>query len=240
MTVATTTGFEFNVGQICLLASRKANILHVSQSLSEADAGAARDELQLMIASSQAKGMFAKVMTFELVPLTATALGYMLAATTMDVVGPGMYVPLGQPTSGGTGETPVTQMLQGDWQALSTKLAQGRPTRYYAHRVAPQIEIRLDRVPAAADVGASIRLPVQRFRADVRNAANATLDYEQFWTDYLVHELGARLASNNGMERLSSKLKKDADDLLVEAKAFAMPRGDQQMRVRHSTGWSNR
>jgi hypothetical protein len=240
VTISASTNFEFNVGEICKLAYRNAGLLSPYQGVSDPLAGAARDALQLVVNASQAKGLFARVVEFTNVTLASGTSRYTLATSILDVAGDGAFIPVGQSLTAASGEMPVASMQRDEWQGLSAKNVTSRPTRYYAHKTASAVELRLWPTPSSTEDGATVRFQTHRFRADVRDAA-ATVDYERYWTQYLVLALAAELSRQNSMpmERVL-ELKASAREALEECKAQSKQRGPEQLTVSCRTGWANR
>lgn len=244
LTVSTSTTFEFDIGQICLQAYRDAGLVSVYQGLNESQSSAARDVLQRIVNGSQAKGLFARVVEFVNVTLVAGTWAYTLSASVLDVIGDAMFIPVGQsvtapPSTSATSETAI-QMVQRDrWNNISNKATTGRPTLYYPHRTASTVELRLWPVPSSTEAGATVRFQTHRFRADVRDA-NATVDYERYWTDYLILALASGLARQHSLMDRYGMLKKEADEKLDECKAYSKQRGPQRIVLGHRSAWSSR
>src|SRR6266566_2167675 len=99
MTVSSTSSFEFNIGQICLMAYRDAGVVSIYQNLTDAQGSAARDLLQRIVNSSQSKGLFARTMDFSNVTLVAGQFGYTMPNSVLDVVGTAMFIAPGQPVT---------------------------------------------------------------------------------------------------------------------------------------------
>lgn len=240
MTVSATSAFVFNIGEICKMAYRNAGLLSAYQGVPEAMASAARDALQMVVNATQAKGLFARVVEFYSVTLVTGTFAYSLPSSVLDVVGDGMFVPVGQTYTTAIGAIPVSIMQRDEYNNLTDKLSQSRPTRYYPHRTADLIEVRVWPPPSTTENGATVTFQTHRFRADVRDA-NATVDYERYWTQYLVYALSCELARQNSMpmERIL-ELKSSAKEALEECKAMAKQRGPEQFSYDCRTGWAGR
>lgn len=244
LTVSTSVSFEFDIGDICTQAYRDCGILSIYQSLNDNQASAARDILQRIVNGSQAKGLFARVVEFVNVAMVTGTWAYTLSASVLDVVGDAMFIAAGQsvtlpPSTSSSSETMV-QMIQRDrWNGISNKSATGRPTMYYPHRTASLVECRVWPVPSSVESGATIRFQTHRFRADVRDA-NATVDYERYWTDYLILALGSGLARQNSLMDKYAMLAREANDKLEECKAYSKQRGPQKITLGHRTAWGSR
>src|SRR5689334_6560582 len=110
MTISTSVGFEFNLGQIALLAYQKAGIVGVYQGLTQQQTTHALNNLELIVKSSELRGLFAKSIGFTNVQLLAGTPTYTLTGLVLDVVDDGMFIPVGQPLTQASGETPVKFM----------------------------------------------------------------------------------------------------------------------------------
>lgn len=237
MTISSSTSFEFDITTICKMAYREAGLLNPNMNMSAAEAGAAIDELQRMVMGSQAKGLFAKVVKFELVPLQATVSTYTMPQSTLDVVGDGMFVPAAGTNAG---ESRVALMQRAEYQAITNKETQARPNRYFPQRTGELVQVIFWPIPSTLEAGASVRLQTHRIRANVREGT-ATLDYEQYWVDYMATELAYRLAKAGGMPPdVRADLFRDAEKKYLEVKPMAMQRGSQQFTHSHPTGWGSR
>lgn len=244
LTVSSTATFEFDIGAICLQAYRDAGLVSIHQGLTETQSSAARDLLQRIVNGSQAKGLFARVVEFYTVTLVTGTWAYTFPTNILDVLGDAMFIQAGMsvtapPSTSATNET-VVQMVQRDrWNGISNKSATGRPTMYYPHRTASHVEARIWPVPSTTENAASIRFQTHRFRADVRTAT-ATVDYERYWTDYLILALGSGLARQHSLMDRYGMLKREAEEKLEECKAYSKQRGPQRVTLGHRTAWGNR
>lgn len=239
MTVSTSTTFEFDIAGITRMAYRASGVLSIYQEPNSVQSGAARDELQLIVTGSQTEGLFARVMTTYVQPLVSGTFSYPMPSTVFDVVGDAMFIPAGQSTTQGFGESLVSLAQRDEYQDLSSKGSTGKPTRYFPDRTSTVVTVKLWPIPSASEAGANVRFQVHRCRADVRNPSN-TVDYEKFWTDFLVSELGYRLARSAGIMDRAGMLRGEAEEKLAKCKSASKQRGSQQLRVGHRTAWSNR
>lgn len=241
MTISTSVTFEFNIAQIVRMGHVDAGLLSIYQSPNVQQMADGTDKLQRELNALQAKALFARVVDFfNLTPLVSGVDRYEMPAYVLDLVGNGMYVPPGESLTQSNAETLVKLITRSDWQEQSAKGAVGRPTLFYAHRTTSIVEARLWPVPGAGEAGGTIRFPFHRFRADAKDP-NSTMDFERFWTDYLVANLSYRLAMSAGLsESRCAMLQADMASKLGDCRKYSMQRGDQRMVLRHRTGWNCR
>lgn len=240
MTVATTNTYELNIGSIAKLAYRKAGLLNAYQGVPAEMMNAAVDALTLIVNGSQAKGLFARVIEFFPVSLLTGVSSYTLPNTILDVIGDGMFFPVGQTYLSGTGGIPVAIMQRDEWTNLTDKSSQSRPTRYYPHRTGETVELRLWPPPSVSENGATVTFQTHRYRMDVRDTTKVA-DYERYWSQYLVFALAKELARENSMptEKVLD-LAREAKEALDECKSMAKQRGPEQFTFECRTGWSGR
>lgn len=244
MTISTSTSFEFNIGQICLMAFRDAGVVSIYGSLTPEQGSAARDLLQRIHNGLQAKGLFARTVDFANVTLITGQFGYTMPNSVLDVMGTAMFIAPGQPVTASpatesTTEIQVSEIQRDEWQSLSSKSASAQPTQYYAHRTGANVEVRYWPVPSSSESGGTIRHQVHRFRADVRDA-NATVDYERYWTEYLTLALAAGIAMQNSLLDKYRLLKAASEEKLTACLSYSKERGSQRFSMGHTTGWGNR
>jgi hypothetical protein len=220
---------EFNVGQICRLAYREASLLSVYQDMTAQQSSAAVDFLELIVHSVEAEGLFARSIEFETVTLADGDDDYNLSVNTLDVTGTAMYIPPGQTMV----ELPVEPMSREQWQEIGVRDVEAPPTRYYVHRTATVLELRLWPTPGASENLGTIRLQSHRLRADVSDTA-ATPDFERYWADYLVEKLAAKLARSNalGLDRVQ-ELEGMAARALAKCRGKSNEGTPQQLVIRH-------
>jgi len=239
MTVSSTATFVFNISQIITMAYRDAGLISIYQTLTTAQQTDGVDKLTRISMASQAKGLFARTVTFQTITLATNDTTYDLSSDTLDAIGPGMYADPSQPDPANS-ETLVTQVTRERWHENGNKSSSSRPTLYYVDRNTDTVKVVVWPVPSASENLGRIRFQTHRFRADVRDP-NATVDYERYWTDYLVAELAAKLALSNSLslERYQV-LKGEAASKLLECKAYSKERPNQQFSIGHRSGWRNR
>lgn len=240
MTVSTSSTLEFNLSQIALLAYQKAGIVGPQGlGITSAQATHALQHLELIVKTSEARGLFAKSIGFTYVTLVAATSTYTLAGTVLDVIEDGAFIPVGQPLTGASGETPVTYITREKWQGLSAQNATGRPTMYFPDRTGATIVVNVWPIPDSGNAG-TIRLQTHRLRADVTDGSK-TLDFEAYWQEYFVAELGAQLALSHSMNLARVQyLKLEAKEKLDICRAYSNQRGPQQFVMAHRVGGSRR
>lgn len=235
MTTSTTSAFVFNIGEMARMAHVDAGLLHVSQSLTPGQRSDAIDKLTRMSMGTQAKGVFARVADFKTVTLAAGSSLYAMTADVLDVYGPGMYL-----AAGSTAEIQVEDISRERWHEIADKTTSGPPNMYFPVRTADLLSVQVWQVPGAAEAGGTIRFQGHRFRADSRDA-NATADFERFWTDWIVAELAYRLAMSNTLSPERCRmLRADAGEKLRECKGMSNERVGNQFSVGHKSGWAGR
>jgi hypothetical protein len=232
MTVATTSTHEFDVGKICRLAYMEAGLLNPLQELAEAQAAAARDVLEVITRSVDTEGMFTRVVEFAEVTLATGITTYSLSADVVEVAGAGMYIDPTD-TSPAAAETIVKPVSRETWQEISAKNASARPVWVYFDRSTSPGSVKVWPIPSSSENGGTLRLQVQRLRADV-NSATVTMDFERYWTEYLIKKLAATLGRHNTLNlgRIQ-ELEAMAADLLRKCKAKSHSQVNQQFVVRH-------
>src|SRR6185436_7825370 len=140
----------------------------------------ASELLDLIVNRMQTKGLFAKVIDFEPVTLVNDQFQYTMAGDVLDITGPAMFIDATQADiTRATSETPVTPMTRDEWQTLSTKSAEGPPTRYYVHRVGTPPTVYLWPTPGATEAGGHIRFQKHRLRKTSSDPTK-TGDFEQY------------------------------------------------------------
>lgn len=241
MTVSTTSSFEFNIGQIVLMAYRDSGLVSIYQAnLSDPQMSDGLDKLTRITTDAQSRGMFARTTVLQTVePLEEGVDTYNLSADTLDVIGPAMYADP-QQSDPAESETMVTAISKEKWHQLGTKATESRPTMFYVDRTLDLLSVRIWPIPGATEAGGKIRLQTHRFRADVRDPS-ATVDFERYWTDYLVAELAAKLAISNQlpMERVQL-LRGIASSKLGECRSASREKVNHQISIGHRSQWSGR
>ncbi len=231
MTVSTTRGTELNIDQILTDALMQAGLLMPGQPAQESDLGFARRRLDSTVAELQTDGVFAKSVQFYELTLVAGTSLYDLPPDILDLVGDAAYIDATQTsTENASGETPLTGISRGEWQALSAKGAEGRPTMYYLNRSTSPMGIRLWPIP---DEAGTVRFQAHYYFADSLTGSN-TVDLRKFWAEYLVWQLAHNMAVAKGFPvQRCGYLKGRADDFRKRARRFAKHGKGFQMRLDH-------
>lgn len=235
MTISTSRTFEFDVAAIVKLAYQTAGLLSIHQAVNAQQAQHGMDMLDLLVKSTQTMGLFAKTIAFYDLQLLAGVRSYPLAASVLEAQGDGSFIAVGQSLTAASGETPVKMVSREEWQALSAKDADGRPTMYFVDRTASEATVYFWPTPDAANAG-TVRLQTHRLRADTREGG-VTLEFEPYWQEYFVCALGAKLALTHSKNLGKVKfLEERADEYLERCRAQAQQRGSQQFVVAHMSG----
>lgn len=238
MTVSTTQVHDYSLSTLARLAFRTAALIGPYQDIDQVQQGWAGELLDLIVNQMQIKGLFAKTIDFETVTLVTNSFQYTMAADVLDVTGPAMFIDASQTDlTQATAETPVTPMTRDEWQTLSSKDAEGPPTRYYVHRVSTPPVIYLWPVPSSRESGAHIRFQKHRLRKTSSDLSK-TGDFEQYWQKYFVYALAHELAlaSAMPMDRVTY-LAVQTKNLLDECVGYSKQRPPQQLVFSHPTRW---
>lgn len=236
MTVSSTSTYEFNVADIVKMGYQMAGLSSAYQALTTQQAQMGMDLLDLISRSTQTMGLFAKVGELYDLYLVANIRNYTLPGTILDVDGDGAFVPSGQPLTAAAGETPVRPISREKWQGISAHNATGRPVEYFSDRSDAAVVVYVWPTPDASNLGV-IRLQTHRLRSNMREGA-ATIDFEPFWQEYFVCELGARLALAHSLNLSRVQfLKAEAQEKLERCRAQSHQRGAQQFVIRHRVGF---
>lgn len=234
MTVSTSIGREFDVGDLVAMAYKLAGLINIGQTPSTQQYSYARQLLETIVDALQSEGVNAHAKGFDTVALTAGTYKYSLAATSLDVTGPGMYIAADETDlERASGETPVTQITSDQWQLTSSKSAEGRPTLYYAYRVTAPVQVWVWPIP---DEAGHIRFQVHRKLADI-DSNNVTLDLEYYWDQYVLWELAHQLAVTSSLINKAPYFANQAALKKAYAKSMARPHVNDQMMLTHTTRW---
>lgn len=192
MTVMTTNTRELDINTLVLTAYQYAGIMNEMQTAQgpqwDARSAYGRRQLEIMIDGLAAKGIFERSITLTDVTVTAGSVSTELPADTVDVRGAGMFA-LDSST-----DTPLRPWTRAEYFENPIKTDTGTPSHFYVQRTAPML-LFLWPVP---DADCTVRLQRQVLTFD-NSAGASTVDLERYWTDYLVHELAARVALTNGL-----------------------------------------
>jgi len=191
MTVSTSVGRQFTVGEIVAMAYKRASLLHLSQTPGTAEMTYGRDQLELIIDDLETYGVMTRAIEFVEVTTVDGTSAYDLPEDIVDVLDPAKYIAAGQ-TDPPSSETRVQLIGFVQWQEISSRTAEGDPTMFYIHKQTEPFEARLWPTP---DEAGTLRFMVQRKFADVDTDA-ATVDLPGYWTEYLVCQLAAQLAES--------------------------------------------
>jgi hypothetical protein len=227
---------SFTINQIVRLAYRRTLLISDYGNPTDQQYRHARDLLQLLSLRAQTKGLLAHSIAFEEITLLTGISAYDLSTSAMDIVSTAMFIPAGV-VDPANGELNVSPMTRDEWQSLSAKGAQGPPTLYYVDRSADTLAVKVWPVPSASENLARLRFQVHLFHADM-DIGSYTPDFERFWAAWLVAQLGADLAKDNGLpvERVQMLIA-DAQAAFQDCRNYAMPRTPPQMGLSHDTGW---
>lgn len=219
MTVSSSTNRELTLGKIFRRAFQLAGLYEVTQSIRSADMDLAKDFAETIIDGLSALGPSARHRTFEEVTLTSGTYIYSLDATTLDVLGDGMYIAASEAdTSKADSETVIVQRNMETWHTVSGKSATGTPAMFFTDRSGTTIKVRLWPIP---DEAGTVRFQVHRHLADCDDT-EATLDLQTYWVEYIMYELAARLAEAKSIPGSKvDRLQATAARKLVTAKGFA-------------------
>lgn len=238
MTVESTSGSELNIGQICTAAYRVAGLMNEHVQMTDARARVAREMLDILLKGLQARRIPARSESFFLLgPLTVGTYKYQLPDNVLDVLGTPMWMPSTTiDTDKAETERPIQRIDQETWQTISIKSTDADvPLRCYVHRNAPQVEAWLWPIPTDAGW---IRFRVHRLFADT-NDANATVDLDRPWTEYLVNGLAHKLCQVNSQPIAKIQYYEMQAEKAFEACAgFGEEHVDSAFTVYHPTAWN--
>lgn len=237
MTIATDRTRELNIGRICLRAYQLAGLRNESQQLT-ADQGAfARDMLGNIIDEMQGHGLRARAVAFRNLTLVSGTYIYTMDDDVLDVVGDAMYIdPTQLDLTKANGEIPVVMIGREQWQLLSSKSAEGRPTMYYVHRTSSPPEVRLWPIPDDSNNG-TIRFQIHILAAN-SNDASKTIDLERVFSQYITWELTHHVCLANSLHQQARYYGQVAQQKLEMCKSFSAQRSSSTLRVAHRTGWN--
>lgn len=238
MTIAATRGTESTIDKLVTGGMQLSGVLDTGQPASEADLSFGRQTLDRVLDSLQAEGVYARSVQFLELTLVAGEPYFTLDANVMMIRGDGAYIDASNvSTKAASGETPVVEIDREEWQRISAKDAQGRPTRYYQHRAESPLQVRLWPIPESAG---TIRFQAQLLFADSTTGAN-TPDTRPFWYEFITWELAHQFACAKSLPvQTRSYLNKRAQELKKRARGFAHQQSASQMHLQHSTPWSRR
>lgn len=191
MTIATTRGTESTIDALVTDAYHQAGLVSVELTPSEAQKAYARRTLDRVLDELMTAGVQARSVVFSDHTLTSGTYKYAMASDVVDVLGEIMYLDASQTDlTKANGETVMKKITRAEWNQLSDKSATGRPSLYYVHRGADPAEVWLWPIP---DEAGTIRVQEHRMPADT-TVGSTTLDLLPYWYDYIVLEIGHRMA----------------------------------------------
>lgn len=192
MTVMATNTREFDIDTLVLTAYQYAGLVNELQTAQgphwEARSEYGRKMLETIVDRLGADGIFERSMEFYDVAVPADAQSVQMPADTLDIRGPARVV-----QEDGS-EFELDSISRQEYFDIPIKDTQGSPAQVYLARCAP---MRLYVWPVS-EAGCTIRVQRQRLSFD-NSAGAATVDLERYWTDYLLHELAARLVITAGL-----------------------------------------
>lgn len=239
MTVSSTSGTEISVDTILTTGLQLSGVLDSGQPADEADLALGRILLDTQLDELQTEGVYARSVDFiEVGPLTVGEPFYSLPSNVLDLIGDGAYIDTtNASTKNASGETPVKPMDRQEWQRLSSKDSEGRPYKYYLHRAAVPLQVRLWPRP---DEAATIRFQAQLLMADTFDGSS-TVDLRQFWVQYLIWEMAHQFSVAKTLSpNRSSMLFKRAKEKKERARAFANQHVDNYVYLNHPSPWRGR
>lgn len=202
MTLATTNTDTPTINTIVKDALVRAGLLHPQQSVGDHQhkdlAAFARRQLADLITELMASNVILRWVQFNTLTLTASTADYQLALGIEDVLGSLMYKPAAT-----SAETTIRQMRDEEWQRLTSKEADGVPSRCLVYKADEQLTLRFWPVPDLT--GATVR-----YRAHVRpfdmDDGSLCLDMPPYWTNWVKDSLGACLAGSQGLAQREQTL----------------------------------
>lgn len=237
MTVSSSVGRQWTIGQLITRAYRYAGLVELSMEPRPDQVryaqGLLEDILDELDADTSVSARTVEMVNVTLIPGTFE---YLVDAKYIDLVSPGMYIdPSNTDTTKAEGETPVEVVSREEWQRYSTKAATGRVYKVWNDRVGDQMKLVLWPIP---DEAATIRFQMVRELADVNNTT-ATFDLRNYWMTYLRTKLAALLARSGSLPQ-AGDLFAEAEQAYRKAKSFANQRPDNQIYMSHQTGYRRR
>lgn len=229
MTVSSSKGKRWTVGDIVRRAYQYAGLLEASQVPNSADERLGRELLEDVLDALATEGVRARVLTTEDVDVQPNVETYTLSSTTLDVLDPAAWY-----ADGSTSETILRQITLEEWQRLGSRATSGVPSRFYVDRNGDTLQVKFWPIP---DADGTVRLTVERHLADVGDS-KATLDLETWWHDYVRTALAAQLAEAKSMTHDKvMRLESRAARLLIKAKGKSAQRPGGQVYPSPLTAW---
>jgi hypothetical protein len=207
MTVSTSVGRQRTVGQIVKLAYQSVGLLHASQLPDTSDRELGRQLLESILDTLQAYGPMARAVSLYNLAVVADTYRYDLPAYAIETIGDGAWIDhTVTDLTRAPSETSLKRISRESWQSLSTKAAtSSRPSMYYTRMDTDPKQAWLWPIPSESG---TVRLQIHRALADA-DADAASVDLENYWTEYLIAALAAALASAKSLPEATIARKRD-------------------------------
>ena len=238
MTVSSSVGRQWTIGQLISSAYKFAGLINVEQEPRPKQVKFAQELLEDILDLVDVDGFQARTVEFVDVTLTSGTSKYTMDAKYVDLTSPGMYIAASETDiTKASGETPVDIINRQEWQRYSTKSSQGRVYKCYVHRVGDALQLYLWPIP---DEAGTIRFMAQRELADA-DLTTATFDLRNYWMEYLKCELAAQLAQTNSLPPTTiALLTQKAQGASGKAKRKGTQTPNNVIYVSHSSGYGRR
>lgn len=235
MTISTSRTNEFDIGQVVLMGYRMAGLLNEHQDVSAPKLAAGKVLLETIIKHLQVYGITARAVVLETVAITSGINTYSLSSDAFDVVDSAVHIDASEDPDNPVSALMMSMIDRERRQTISNEAAEGVPTLFYVDRTTVPASIWI--WPTPQDDG-YVRLQIHRLAADSLDTTK-TPDLERFWAQYLIWELAHQLAVSNSLDPVRiAHLASQAQAKLIACKAYASPRGAQQLPINHPTAWS--
>ena len=236
MTIATGRTRELDIAKICQRAYQLCALANEAQNISADKLSFAKDFLEMTLDDLETRGLRARAVAFEDIPLFTGVGEYTLKADVIDIVGECMFVPLdsSQP------KTPVVAISREDWQLKPEQYTRGRPLQYFSDRSNSPVKVFLWPTPSVAENLGSLRMQVHRLAAD-SNDASKTMDLERYWGLCITYRLAQHIAAANALNpgRIQYFMTV-ADKYEENCKSYSAQKTQSRFVAAHSTGWNRR
>lgn len=234
MTVASSNTRELSLDQLMRRSMQTAGIMAFEEIADSASdqwkqrTAFGRDQLDLVLDRLQAEGVILRDTERYSLTLTASVASYVLPSDTVDVHANAMYL-----EAPGETESVVTQVDRQEYDLISDKVTQGKPTRFWLERTGV-CTVYLHQVPDTTN--AVLYLRRKKMLAD-NTLGTQTPDLERYWHDYLHYELAYRYSIGLPLEE-RALLKGEAAEAKQVAQNYARQFVPNQIVLDHPTGWS--
>jgi hypothetical protein len=224
---------ELDIDTIIRLAYQSAGLANAGETTTapgfSAKRAMAADFLDVLMKSMQAGAVIARHVVLETVNVVALTSSYALSSSTLSLDGDAMFKEAGEDV-----ETVVKPMDLESYQAISDKLSDGPPSRYYHQRTATQALI-LWPVP---DQSGTLTVQAHKLVADA-NVVSYTPDLERHWLDWLTLALAHKLAMASSLPIADKAYLRDqAKEALKTAKQYSQSHVSFSFVLDHRTGWT--